>query len=348
MMVRQRGSAASATRPCAIRRNGTRRRSLVSGTLRLGLCCQFVGAPIRFHTATATSCSRLSPPARRRKLSRLCLANAAALLAALQYCAEHKIGCFRIISSLLPLKTHPQAGYAVSELPDGDAIVAALRLCGSFAAEHDVRAVFHPDQFVVLSSPREDVVARSIAELEYQAELCQWVGADVINVHGGGAYGDKQAALDRFARNLDKLSHSVRTRLTVENDDRVYPPAELLPLCRAAGIPLVYDVHHHRCLGLSDSWSIARATDEARATWNREPLFHLSSPLGGWRAPHPERHHDYIHPADFPDCWRGLAVTVEIEAKAKELAVLRLQKYLEKSPPGTTHRGRKAADLAPL
>ncbi|MCC6234326.1 MAG: hypothetical protein IT580_16910, partial [Verrucomicrobiales bacterium] len=55
-----------------------------------------------------------------------------------------------------------------------------------------------------------------------------------------------------------------------------------------------------------------------------EPLFHLSSPLEGWSGPKPERHHDYIDAADFPSEWRGWPLTVEVEAKAKELAVARL------------------------
>jgi len=89
---------------------------------------------------------------------------------------------------------------------------------------------------------------------------------------------------------------------------------------------LVYDVHHHRCC--PDSLSVAEATAAARATWNREPLFHISSPLEGWTGPKPERHHDYIDPKDFPAAWRGWDLTVEVEAKAKELAVTRLQQAL--------------------
>ena len=65
-------------------------------------------------------------------------------------------------------------------------------------------------------------------------------------------------------------------------------------------------------------------------TWSREPLFHLSSPLNGWGGTNVNKHHDYIDPKDFPDCWLNLDVTVEIEAKAKELAVLKLKKQMEK------------------
>lgn len=263
------------------------------------------------------------------KLSRLALQNADALLAALRYCAGNGIGCFRINSQILPIKTHPISGYDVAELPEADEIVRRFRVAGQFAREHALRTCFHPDQFVVLNSPRADVVRKSIEELEYQAEVAEWVGADVVNIHGGGAYGDKRQALAVFARNLDRLSPRVRSRLTVENDDKIFTPADLFPVCRATGIPLVYDVHHHRCLG--DRLTVEEATSAARETWNREPIVHLSSPLAGWDGPKPARHHDFINMNDFPECWRYQPLTVEIEAKAKELAVLRLKQEIEQS-----------------
>lgn len=158
--------------------------------------------------------------------------------------------------------------------------------------------------------------------MDYQAEVAGWVGADTVNIHGGGAYGTKTTALDKLRRNIEALPDSVRSLLTLENDDKVYTPADLLPVCTGNGVPLVYDVHHHRCL--PDGLSVAEATKQARATWNREPLFHISSPLEGWKGTKPERHHDYIDPSDFPEEWLGWPLTMEVEAKAKELAVSKL------------------------
>ena len=303
------------------------------GALRLGLCCQFAAQPINFRTTTAAALQRKTRREQLRQLADLCATNADSLLAALQFCAAHGIRSFRIASSLLPVKTHPTVGYRIDEVPDADDIVARFRHCGEYAHLQGIRTGFHPDQFVVLNSPDDGIVSRSIADLESQAEIAEWTNADTVNIHGGGGYGDKPAALERFRRNLGRLSLRVRSRLTVENDDKTFTPADLLPLCHAEGVPLVYDAHHHRCC--PDDLTVKQATTAARATWNREPLFHISSPLDGWQGPKPEHHHDYIDPMDFPTVWRGLSLTVDVEAKAKELAVARLQRYLGRDLKGS-------------
>lgn len=295
--------------------------------IRLGLCCIFRDQPIKFRNTRAAVLSRIGRAEGLEKLNRLCLDNAEALLASLRFCAGNGIGCFRINSQILPLRTHPRFGYAMSDLPDGPEVIRRFEECGAFAREQGLRTCFHPDQFVVLNSPRREVVEASIHELEYQAEVAEWVGADVLNIHAGGSYGDKVAALSSFAHNLDGLSARVRSRLTVENDDTTYTPRDLWPLCESAGIPLVYDVHHHRCL--PDGLGVEEATRLAVATWDREPMFHISSPIAGWDGPKPLRHHDFIDPADFPESWTSLDLTVEVEAKAKELAVLKLEEALD-------------------
>jgi UV DNA damage endonuclease len=294
--------------------------------IRFGLCCIFRKEPIKFRRTTAKYLQTFSRNQQLKNLAEICRNNAQALHNALQYCRDHDIKDFRINSQILPLKTHPDIGYSIEDLPFHDQIIQTFKDCGRFCQKYDIRTTFHPDQFILLSSPKSEVVQRSVADLIYQTEVAGWVNADVINIHGGGAYGDKITTLRRLRKRIEQLPETVRSRLTLENDDRVYTPEDLLPVCRDMGIPLVYDVHHHRCV--PDGSSVEATTELAISTWNREPLFHLSSPKYGWDSGKPGNHHDYIDADDFPSCWTNLDITVEVEAKAKELAVLKLMQDL--------------------
>jgi len=297
--------------------------------MRFGLCCLFLNEPISFRTTTATAILKLPRDKQLTKLSDICLHNVENLLLALKTVKRLGIGAFRIMSPLFPRMTHPEAGYELLELPDGNTIIQTLNQIKLYASVNDIRLSFHPDQFVVLSSPHPSVVENSIRELSYQGMLADLVGADVINIHAGGVYGDKEGALERFKAVFTGLPENVKIRLTVENDDISYTPSDLLPLCHNLSIPLVYDVHHHRCN--PDSLSIEEATELSGKTWQKErgeQYCHLSSPKAGWGNSNPKPHADYIDPADLPECWLGKNMTVDIEAKGKEAAVLRLMEKL--------------------
>lgn len=297
--------------------------------LRLGLCCIFRKQPITFRQTTAKHLATLERDRQLEKLSAICVGNLENLLAALGWLESQNIRAFRVMSPLFPRYTHPDAGYLVEELPAAEEIGELCSSIRIFRCRHGIRLSLHPDQFNVLSSPHRGVVDKTIAELEYQGLLAELLGAEVINIHGGGAYGDKEVALSRFTDNFARLSPRVADRLTVENDDVTYTPADLLPLCRQIGIPFVYDVHHHRCL--QDDLNIESATQQCVASWEvrrQEPFFHISSPRDGWQGENPRPHADYIDPADVPQHWLELNATVDVEAKAKELAVCRLRDHL--------------------
>jgi hypothetical protein len=187
------------------------------------------------------------------------------------------------------------------------------------------------DKFRGLQRRRERLkIARSNRRIDDVFRLSSGGGAitrrGIARHDQHGGYGDKQAALHTLAKNLARLSKKVRRLVTLENDDKTYTPTDLLPFCQEQGIPFVYDIHHHRCT--PDGMSEEEATRQALTTWDREPLFHISSPREGWNGPKPHRHHDYINIRDFPGCWQGIDVTVKVEAKAKELAVKKLVKAL--------------------
>ena len=310
-----RSQAAGLLRHCVLR-NDCR--------LRWGLCCQFLDSPIQFRTATHRYVATLEPEVRRAYLADIAGHNAGALAAAVERCHQLGIGAFRMSSQILPLATHPDSGYTLDHLDPSGGISGAYEWAGALARAYDVRLSFHPDQFVVLNSEREAVVKSAVQELELQGEVAEIVGADVIVVHAGGAGGGVPAAVERLERGLGLLTPRARERLALENDDRCFTPLSLGRLCQRTGVPLVYDAHHHRCL--PDGLSVAEASELAFGTWGeREPYAHISSPRDGWESPNPRAHADYIDPADFPGFWLDRTITVDVEAKAKERAVLALK-----------------------
>jgi len=297
--------------------------------IRLGLCCIFRDEPIRFRQTTAAALKKMPRREQLQKLSTICLENLLNLSKALEWLVDHDIGAFRVLSPLFPRMTHPDVAYRLNELPDYEPIIKQCEKIRAHKQACDIRLSLHPDQFNVLSSPHSEVTKNTLRELEYQGLLAEHIDADVINIHGGGVYGDKPLALERLKDNFALLSARVQTRLTLENDDRSYSPADLIPVCEALEIPFVYDVHHHRCL--PDELSIENATTKCVQCWEnagREPFFHISSPLNGYDSSKPRPHADYINADDFPQEWLDLDATVDIEAKAKELAVLKLKKDL--------------------
>jgi UV DNA damage endonuclease len=298
----------------------------VSETLRWGLCCLVVDAPLNFRSATHAYVSRLDAERRIAYLDAVALANVTTLVDIITYCDRLGIRAFRVTSGLFPLATHPVSGYTIDALPSAAEIRAGLERARILAANARIRLSFHPDQFIVLNSARADVVASAIGELEWQGEMAEAIGADVICLHGGSTAGGHDAAIDRLVDGIGRLSARVRSRLALENDDRCHGVIDLLPACLAADLPLVLDAHHHRVL--PRDLSLEEATDWAVATWgDREPYFHLSSPRAGWTGSDPRPHADFIDAADVPAYWRGLGIplTVDVEAKAKERAVIAIQ-----------------------
>ena len=312
-------TGASSDAPVFFRRSGPR----------WGLCCQFLDSPIRFRRATHRFTATLGDADGRSYISQIVLSNTQALVDAIERCAALDIHAFRITSQLMPLATHPVSGYRPEELPDWEEIEKKLTQASALSKVHDVRLSLHPDQFVVLNSPVERVVNASVTEMEHQALVASLVGAQALTLHGGGMADGASAAIERLKHGIDRLSTEARGLLALENDDRSFSPGYLLPFCERTGIPFVYDVHHHRCK--SDEMSIAEATGRCIDSWgNREPWMHISSPKPGWQSSNPRPHADFIDPDDVPQEWHGKTMTIDVEAKEKERAVLAIAQAMRK------------------
>ena len=145
-----------------------------------------------------------------------------------------------------------------------------------------------------------------------------------INIHLGGAYGDKEASMKRFVKNFPRLPESVSSRLTLENDDKasMYSVKDLYEgIYKEVGVPIVFDYHHHKfCTG---GMSEKEALEMAISTWPKgiTPVVHYSESRSKEQEDEkirPQAHSDYVY--DFIDNY-GNDIDVMIEAKHKELAV---------------------------
>ena len=185
----------------------------------------------RLHNAT---------PARLRDLI---AANLAGLRATLEYTASRDIRLYRISSQLVPFASHP-----VNRLAWWEEFAAELAELRSLIRHHDLRVSMHPGQYTVLGSPRPGVVEAAVAELAWHARLLDALGtghADKIVLHLGGAYGDRDAAVGRFAAVVAGLPAAVRRRLALEHDEHTFAAEEVLAVARRTGLPVVFDWLHH-------------------------------------------------------------------------------------------------------
>ena len=259
------------------------------------------------------------------------------LEAILAYLDDADIRFYRMATALAPYATHPDLPQ-FRDQPQRHA--ERLRAIGDRARALGIRLTSHPGQYTVLNSERPEVRRLAAEELEVQAELMDGMGLgpeSVVVLHVGSRAG----GLDGFCAGFELLSDAARARLVIENDDRVYGLGEVLALSERVGRPVVWDVLHHRCHdpdGIPDAEALALAL----ATWPDDvtPKIHYSSPKTaveerGKRLVLPQlrAHADMIDPIGFEHFLEHTAAgardfDVMLEAKAKDLALLRLREQV--------------------
>ena len=251
---------------------------------------------------------------------------------ALAWGTEHGLPFFRISSDLIPfgpLDIFPFEWEAAFRWKF-DAIRRIVK-------RHRLRVTSHPGQYTVLNSPRPEVVAASVAELDHQARVLGLMAPKgTMTLHVGGAYGDKPAALDRFEAALDRLSPEARRMLILENDDTTWSLGEVVALAERTGLRVVVDLFHHLVFPgepLAEG-ELVSLLDRAVATWGKEaPKLHLSSQKPGARTSHADflamedvdRLVSIMERVGKPDA----PYDVMLEAKRKELAALEVRRYLD-------------------
>ena len=259
-------------------------------------------------------------------VSSLALQNIRDLIEIIKWNDRNGFKVYRMSSDMFPWMSE----YELSELPDFQKISTLLKGAGTLAQKYGQRLSFHPGPFNVLGSPNPTLVSKTQKELNQSAEVMDIMGLPQshfypINIHCNGVYGDKKATMGRWASNYLNLSESAQARLVVENDDKgsMYSVQDLYDgIFSAVKVPITFDYHHHRFQpgGLSEQ----EAFELAMSTWhhhNIKPLFHYSSCRRTFEDPgcKAQAHADFIYEKinDY-----GHAVDIEVEAKAKEVAVL--------------------------
>lgn len=226
-------------------------------------------------------------------VSELALQNVKDLLDIIEWNEAHNIRFFRMSSNIFPW----QSKYELEDLPDYVEIYNVLKQVGQKVKQYNHRITTHPGQFNVLASPKQSVIQRTIRDLRDHAvimdimELSQ-THYNKINIHVGGAYGDKEKALNTWCENFQHLPDNVKSRLTVENDDKVatFSVKDLMFINENLNVPIVFDYHHHtfNTGGLSEEEALTLAC----STWNNiKPVCHVSEPRDSKK---PRSHHDYI------------------------------------------------------
>lgn len=256
-------------------------------------------------------------------VSELAIKNIDDFFKILQWNKENNIDIYRMSSDMLPCLGF----YKITDLPDYESISKKLKKCGDFTRENSFRLSFHPSHFCIIASENPVVVTNAIDELNKHAELMDLMQLDKstyypINIHIGTTKPTCELAAQRFCDNFHLLSDSTKARLTVENDDspNQYSVKMLYDLVhKQIGIPIVFDQHHFN-YGPKDQ-TIQEALTLALSTWKTMPLTHMSSPktLEDPKAVQ-TAHADYIY--EKIETF-GLEFDCEIEAKAKDLAVIK-------------------------
>jgi len=284
----------------------------------LGLVCITTTDAVRYRALTRKRLLQFDTLEQKRILRELYAANLVRLNNALDFCSERGLKLYRLTSGLFPFADDEAGADVLEEFQD------EARRTGERATALGIRLVIHPDQFVVLSSDSEGVVANSIKILETHAHVFDLLAQPrsawaVMEIHGGK--GDRT---ERLIEVIRALPDAIRTRLALENDEYAYSAEQILDVCRRAKVPMVFDAHHHVCREKLTSYedeSVANFLAAARETWPvpEWQLVHISN----GRTAFNDRHHSDLI-TDMPSAY-ARAPWIEVEAKHKELAIEKLR-----------------------
>jgi UV DNA damage endonuclease len=281
---------------------------------------------------TFTRWKKLDESERKRQLLFVTRKNLEHTLRMIHYNIAQEIFLYRFSSSIVPLATHPEVLWDY-RTPFKD----LLAEIGQLVKKHKLRTSFHPNQFTLFTSEKPHITDNAVSDMTYHYDVLEAMGlADeaIINIHVGGAYGDKKTATERFHTNIKKLPDNIKKRMTLENDDKTYTATETLVICQKERIPLLFDYHHFMA-NKEDYEAIEDLLPDIFKTWSWigiQPKIHVSSPKSEKEY---RSHADYVDAEFLMPLVKVLKemnadLDFMIEAKQKDRAALRLCEDLSK------------------
>lgn len=286
----------------------------------IGFACVAVGVP-------NTSMSRcLLRTATEDNLRRVIDHNLTALENLVAYAISENIGLMRISSDLIPLATHDKM-----HLNWQDEEKERLQAIGSMIKQAGLRVSMHPGQYTVLNSIKADVVTSAIEDLAYHALVLDSMHLDSthkIILHIGGMYGSKEEAMERFVKQYDSLSQGIKSRLIIENDDKIYTVEDVLALSKRCHIPVVFDTLHHAVNPPYQQKTLEEWVLICGMTWKtedgRQKIHYSEQKING----KPGSHSETIGWERFIDFYKTLQNPVPdimLEVKDKNLSAIKCQ-----------------------
>jgi len=283
--------------------------------MNLGYACinTTLGKQGNFRTMTVKKASSMSEQDRLREIMSRTRTNIDNLATIMQWNVDNNIHVYRVSSDLIPLATHEINNYNWQE---DDYILDSMDYIKKLAEANNIRISVHPSQFCVISTERESVLQNTIKQLKHEALVSLHLGINDMCIHVGSS------KPELFIKNFNQLPQSVKSLIRLENDDKCNNVDTVLSICEELNIPMILDFHHDRVL--NGKSKVQSYISRIKQTWNnRRPICHISSPKG-WNDVI-SAHDDYVSIKDY-NMWKQWLVDfdVEVEAKAKELAVFYL------------------------
>lgn len=235
----------------------------------------------------------------------------------LEYNLKEDMMFLRIGSDVVPFASHE-----VNKFNWVEHFKPQLTDIGNFIKSNNFRISMHPDQFILINALKEDIVNKSIKELEYQCLLLDTMGLDKtakLQIHVGGAYGDKTEAIKRFISSYKNLPENLKNRLVIENDDRIFSLKDCMGIFEETGIPIIYDNFHNECNNNGENNT--EAAQLFKKTWKPEdglPMVDYSSQSLGERKGKHTEHIDIEHFAKFLFETKDVDFDIMLEIKDKE------------------------------